>query len=125
MEKNAIEKMGDILIWPLFKNSDSFLRRIREPYMITAMTVTSIGIATLLFYPEESINTINNVVPITSLIDPKVVKFAVYLWSEATIFGFGARTFGRLSNNTLMTAWNHKNIVAVPIGAVIPQQQNA
>jgi hypothetical protein len=121
-EKNAIEKMGDILVWPLFKNSDRFLRRIREPYMIMAMTVSAIGISTLLFYPEESIKTLNSIIPISAVLEPKVVKFIMFLASEATIFGFGARTYGRLSNNSLMTAWNNKNIVAVPVGAVIPQQ---
>ena len=118
-EKNAIEKIGDIFVWPIFKNSDSFLKRIREPYMIIAITTTAIGVATLFFYPEKSINMINSVVPITSIIEPKAVKFATYLLSEATIFGFGARTFGRLSNNSLVTAWKNRTIVAISLGTVI------
>lgn len=117
--KNILEKMGDILVWPIFRNSDSFLKRIREPYMITAITVAAIGLTTVFFYPEQTVNTLNTVVPITSLIDPKTVKFLIFLGSEATIFGIGTRTLGRLCNDELQEAWKNKTVVAIPMGAVI------
>lgn len=118
-EKTTTEKIGDILVMPIFKNSDSLLKRIREPYMITAMTLAALGLTTLLFYPEETMSSINRVIPVSSMINPKTVKFALFLASELTILGFGARTVGRLSNTTLMNGWNDKTVMAIPLGAVI------
>ncbi len=121
-EKNKAEQIGEFLIRPIVKPFDSTLKRIREPYMITALTIAAISSVTLVFYPEECVEKIRNVFPFVSFLKPWIVKLAVFTGTEAIIFGFGTRTLGRLSHGDLITAWNSKSIVAIPLGAVIEEQ---
>ncbi len=118
-EKNKAEQIGELLIRPIVKPIDSTFKRIREPYMITALTIAAISCVTLVFYPEACAEKIRYVFPLISFLQPWIVKLAVFAGTEAIIFGFGTRTIGRLSQSDLMTAWNSKSIVAIPLGAVI------
>ena len=121
-EKNKAEQVGEFLIRPIVRPLDSTFKRIREPYMITALTIASISSVTLVFYPEECVEKIKYAFPLISFLQPWIVKLAVFAGTEAIILGFGTRTIGRLSQSDLMTAWNSKSIVAIPLGAVIEQQ---
>ncbi len=118
-EKNKAEQLGELLIRPIAMPLDGTFKRIREPYMITALTVAAISSVTLMFYPEEVVEKINFAFPLVSFIKPWFVKLAVFVGTESIIFGFGTRTIGRLSHGDLITAWNSRSIVAIPLGAII------
>ena len=118
-EKSRAEKLGDLLIRPVFKNADSALKHIREPYMITALTLAALGTVTLVFYPEQCAEFLTDTIPIGAVVKPWMVKFGVYLGTEATILGIGMRTIGRLSNLDLMSAWREKRVFPVPIGTIV------
>lgn len=118
-ETNKIEVLGDLLISPLFKNADRVLKHIKEPFMIVALTAASIGMTTLVFYPEECASFATTTLPFLSSIKPWMVKFGVYVGTELLIFGVGLRTFGRFSNADLYNAWKEKKIVSIPIGSII------
>lgn len=118
-QKGFLEKAGGILVSPFLRPCDGLLKNIKEPFMITAMTVSAMGLTTLFFYPEETVNALKVVFPFVSYIQPKVVKFAVFIGSEATLLGFGLRTYGRLSNAALVNAFESKTVVPLSLGTVI------
>lgn len=118
-EKNWAERWGDAMVRPVFKNTDTALRHIREPYMITALTLAAIGMVTLVFYPEKCGEFLTDTLPIGDYIKPWMIKFGVYLGTEAVILGAGLRTFGRYDNQELIDAWREKRILAIPMGTVI------
>lgn len=117
-QKGLLEKVGGILVSPFFRPCDGLLKNIKEPFMITALTVSAMGLTTLFFYPEESVNALHTLLPFTAYIQPKLVKFAVFLGSETIILGLGLRTFGRLSNKALVEGFENKTIVPLSLGTV-------
>ncbi len=121
-ETNRFEILGGLLISPLFKNADNILKHSRDPFMIAALTTAAIGMATLVFYPEECASFVLTAFPFLSVIKPWMVKFGVYVGTELTIFGVGLRTFGRFSNTELYHAWKEKKIVPIPIGSIIEKR---
>lgn len=118
-KKNTIERVGDLFVFPLFGGSDYFLKNIKEPYFITALTVVSIALTTLFFYPKKCAEFAVKIFPLFSSIEPWMVKFGTYVISQLTILGIGLRTLGRYSNQELNTAWKQKSIVSIPVGTVI------
>jgi len=108
---NALEKLGGYLVAPLMKPSDSLLKNIRNPLVITALTIGAIFVATLVFYPAVVVSLLQNIT---------VLKFAICSLVDVTILGLGLRTLGRLGvsgDNGLLSAWDKGEIIPVPIGA--------
>jgi len=117
--KNSLEKLGDILIKPSTLFVDYTLKNIRNPLMITALTVAAIAVVTLIFYPATVVAAVGTALPFIFKIQPWMIKFALFTAVEANILGLGLRTLGRLTNSTLMTAWNAREIQAVAVGTQV------
>jgi len=109
--KNTLEKIGEAMCKPIFGTADIGLRNIRNPLVITAITITIIAAITLVFYPGTfaALSTL--------AIQPWMVKFGFYLISQTTVLGVGLRGLGRLNNDAVAAAWNAKTIIPIPIGA--------
>jgi hypothetical protein len=116
-QKSTLEKIGSVLVSPLWNTSDAAFRNIRQPLFITALTAAALATTTLAYYPEEVFEMISKVVPLNR-IEPWTVKLTMWIASQTLILGFGLRTYGRLDNHHLKSAWDTKAIIAVPIGAV-------
>jgi hypothetical protein len=106
-KKNKIEKVGSFLRSGVGESLDYFLRNIKDPITIVALTSISMVAATICFYPAQSMA----LVPFITHIKPYMVKFSLYLISQITVLGIGLRTFGRLNNLELMEQWNNKSLI--------------
>lgn len=113
--KGPAERLGDLLVWPIFRTGDGLLKRIAEPYMVTLLALAAIGICTFVFYPDKVLEWI----PVNQLIQPWMIRISLYALSQMTLLGFGLRTFGRLNNSELMDPWNNRTIEPVSLGTKI------
>lgn len=108
---NALEKIGNALSKPVLATTDLGLRNIRNPLVITAITIAVIALITLVFYPV----TVAGVIAFS--IQPWVLKLSFYLIAQITTLGIGLRALGRLNNNAIAVAWNAKTILPIQIGS--------
>lgn len=115
--KNWIERAGDILLAPYTSSTDRVLRDIDKPYMVTALTLAALGIATLVYYPEQTAELALKVAPLKDYVMPWMVKFGVYIATESVILGVGLRTLGRQSDRELVSDWRGGRVVAIPLGS--------
>ncbi len=123
---NLLERIGRGIIKPSFGTGDRVLKHITEPHVVTALALAALAGVTFLFYPDLTSEVVVRVIPITKSIEPWMIKFAGFIASQATILGVGWNILGRLYNQTLMQAWKDKQIVPIPLGAVMrnpPQNQ--
>lgn len=118
-EKSPIEKLGHAIAAPIVRFTDATLRNLKNPVFITASTVVAIVVVSAAFYPAQTLAIIGMVAPPLLKIKAWMVKFAVFSLCEATIIGVAVRTFSRLSNETLMSAWRRRELVPISIGDLI------
>lgn len=123
-EKRWLERAGDLMIAPVHRTADFSLRNLTNPLMITTLTVAMAALATLVYYPDQTIETVLKVLPEHRLLTLSGMKFSAYLGVQWLILGLGARTMGRLINGSLMQAWTERRIVPISVGTVI-QANNA
>lgn len=109
-DKNRMEKIGEALSKPLLSSLDMVTRNIRKPLFVTAVAIAVIVLLTLVFYPSTFTGVVGKVV------QPWVIKFGCYVALQMTILGIGIRAIGRLQNETIIAAWNAKEIFALQIG---------
>lgn len=115
-EKHFLENIGERLGYPFFKGGDAALRNIRNPPMVVAMTIIGVATATFLFYPDITIQTTVKVFPQISYVESWMVKFTGYSFTNSVILSMGLRTFGRLSNQELMSEWTKKRLIPIHMG---------
>jgi hypothetical protein len=118
LEPSRIEKMGHSLANILLKPLDVVLTQIRNPAVIAALTVASLLMTAIIFYPGETMLILTRVLPFLKHLQAGHVKFSFYVLSQVMIFGLGLRTMGRLSNTDLMDAFRKKEIFPIPLGAI-------
>jgi hypothetical protein len=116
---NFLEKAGRGFLAPAFVPLDQLLQNIKNPLVITALTVTAIAIVTIAFYPATSASMIGTLFPFIFKIQPWMLKFAVFAAVELNILGIGIRTLGRLCNAELMQAWTRREVIPISIGAQV------
>ena len=116
---HPLEKVGGAILSPLFKPLDQILQNIKNPLVITALTTTALAIATLIFYPVHFMDILTKAIPLIGRIQPWMVKLALFCVVELNILALGLRTLGRLSNATLVQAWNRRDVEPIAIGAQI------
>lgn len=114
-QKNVIEKVGQFLVTPITSPLDLTLRNIQRLLVINSLALAAMSLVTIAFYPEHFIHVIERFAPFL-LFKVSTLKLISYIASQSIILGFGVRTFGRLCNNELMTAWNQRIITSVPLG---------
>lgn len=124
--KGYLERVGEVLTFPLIRPLDFALRNLQNPLFITALVIVGIVATSILFYPATFISVIGTVVPPLLLITPSVGKFTLYLLLQSTILGLFMRTWGRLNpSGGIMAAWNQRNdlgerrLVPITIGVRI------
>lgn len=121
IKKNSLEKVGEVVSRPFLRPLDFLLREIKNPVVITAITVTLIAITTLIFYPAHFMLAVGSVLPFLVKVQPWMVKFALYIAVEVVIAAIGLRIFGRMCNTELRRLWNNNEIMPIYIGAKIEQ----
>lgn len=115
-ERNIGERIGNLLMKPIFQPLNFLAREIKNPLVIVALTTTLIAITTLVFYPTELMAVVGTVFPFAMKIRPWMVKFALFLTVEGTICAIGLRAFSRLCNERLVAAWHARSILPLHIG---------
>jgi hypothetical protein len=116
-EKNAFERIGEIVVKPIFLPLNFLVREIKNPLVIVALTTSLIAIATLIFYPTQFMAVCYTALPFLAKVKPWMVKFALYLVAEGTITALGMRALGRLCNRELVRAWHAREIIPIHLGA--------
>jgi membrane-bound ClpP family serine protease len=116
--KNRLDTVGSVVFKPLSIFVDHTLRNIRNPLMITVLTIIAIAATTFAFYPTFVLTSIGKILPLALQLQPWVVKLAVFTAIEIQILGLGLRTLGRLSNPVLIQAWIKREISPLSIGAL-------
>lgn len=117
-QKNRLERLGEIILKPIFHPTDLFFRNIRNPLVILAMTATAIALVSIAFYPTQFMAGVYTVAPFLKLAEPWMVKFALYVTTQSFILGLGLRTLGRQNNEALMTALRARGLAAIPLGSI-------
>ena len=120
--KTVLEHAGRVLTKPLLGLGDHSLMNLTNPLMIVALTTASAVAVTIAFYPKQLMDAISKVVPPVRKIKAEHVKLGLFILVEATILGIGLRTFGRLSNSSLMAAWTQRTIMPILLGTVVIRQ---
>ncbi len=114
---NRLEKLGHFLSKPILQPLNFFLREIKNPLVILALTVSLVAIATLIFYPAQFMLVVTTVLPFLAKVEPWMVKLALFVCVETVILGIGLRALGRMCNKELRKQWHDQKIVPVHIGA--------
>ncbi|MEC7839182.1 MAG: hypothetical protein VX777_03985 [Chlamydiota bacterium] len=101
--KTLIEKTGDMMLWPWLNIPGKVIKIGTDARIITvaATTLALLG-NTYLFYPRETLDSINYIILLLPTIPFAYIKFAGWLATCELITGLGARTFGRVDNPALM-----------------------
>lgn len=120
---SRLEKAGRALLAPAFTPIDQLLRNIKNPLVITALTIMAIAIVTIAFYPATVITAVGTVLPFIFNIQPWMLKLTLFLAVELNILAIGMRTLGRLNNASLMQAWTRREIIPIMIGTQIRSSQ--
>lgn len=109
-EPNFLEKVGNIGTWPVENLPRIVKNSLTDPKVVTvALTIGSMYLDSMLFYPEETTDTVSTAWSLVPKIPYWAGKFALYLLSIETIAAYAARAEGRFMNSTLMTAFYKKN----------------
>ncbi|MBA3721061.1 MAG: hypothetical protein H0W88_01500 [Parachlamydiaceae bacterium] len=116
---NVFEKIGEGCISPFTIPTDVALLNIKNPLMITTLTIVAIAIVTIVFYPVQFLNVVSTVAPFLLNIKASSIKFTLFASSELLILGLGIRTLSRLFNDNLMAAWTRREIIPISIGTEI------
>lgn len=117
--KNLAERLGDKLLNPVFKPTDFMMRNIKNPLFIVILTVVAVALVTLAFYPTAVVAAAGAVIPAVFYIQPWMLKLGLYAVVQSTIFCLGMRTIGRMKNPVLVQAWNSRELVPIPMGAIV------
>lgn len=120
--KTRLERLGDVMVYPIMRMADHTMRNIRNPLMILSVTLTAILAVTILFYPEELMRTISTLIPIAQKLKPWMIKGGLFTALQTTILGMGIRTFGRLDpSGALWSIWNLKprHIIPIAVGTQV------
>jgi hypothetical protein len=117
-ERNWGENAGSAMIYLVNRGTDLSLRNLTNPVIVPVLGTLAVGIATLVWYPDETIQVIEDVLP-DGLITPERIKLVSYLTSLDVITGVVMRAIGRMSNKNLSTAWNTQKIVPIQLGTTI------
>jgi hypothetical protein len=113
---NYLEKIGDRMLHPFTTAADRTLKNIRNPAVLSSITITALALVTIAYYPSQLIKVIKNFVPF--LFEVKNLRFGLYAVSQYHILALGIRTLGRLSNHShLLPAWTRREIVPISIGS--------
>lgn len=116
-EKTKMERLGDVIVYPIMRISDHTLRNIRNPLMILSVTITAIAVVTILFYPEELVKSVAKVVPYAAHFKPWMVKVTLYTLLQINVLGLCLRTLGRLDpSGELWELWDAAPRAIFPIG---------
>lgn len=70
------------------------------------MIAIAMFVASIVFYPEVSIELFAKIFPFILSIKPWMIRPAIYIAVQLTVLGVGLRTFGHLQNRELMDRWN-------------------
>lgn len=115
---SRFEKIGDALAGLILKPLDTIMKEFRNPVVIVALTITLLFIASIIFYPVQSMAIACRLLPFLKYVRPAHIKAALYVFSQTVILGLGLRSVSRLSNPELMNAFQRHQIIPIPIGAV-------
>lgn len=115
-KKNRAEHFGTALRWGVGHVADVLLKEIKNPIMIVGLTSLALLGVTIAFYPGTLLAVTAKVFPIAFKVKPWMVKMALYILVQTTIAGVGIRTFGRLSNETLVREWDSGRLRAIHLG---------
>lgn len=114
---NLIERIGDVLSYPVFRPLNSLFQNITNPLVLTALVVAGIALTTLLFYPAQFIAAVQYVLPFIARIESWMLRFVLFAAIETAILGIGLRALGRMCNEPLKAAWINGNLEAHHIGS--------
>lgn len=115
--KNFCEKCGHLISQPFVAPANFLLREIKNPLVISAITISLIAAATLIFYPTQFVAAATTLFPFLVKIKPWMIKLGLFTCVEITITAVGIRALGRLLNKELLHAWQSQKIIPVHIGA--------
>lgn len=117
-EVGRLESIGRTFSWAV-QPVDLLLKNIRNPLVIISLTMTSLFVATIAFYPLQAWTAAVTVFPfLEKAATPHVLQAGCYFLTQATIAGLGIKAFGRLSNQDLLDRYLTGQVIAIPIGAI-------
>lgn len=110
IQKNILEKCGDLGLWMAEKFPGKAWRLMKEPRWVTiVLTCISLFGVSLLFYRKETIGYAERFIAKFPLPSYEQAKFATYLAVVGHIFAASSRAYGRFSNEELMKRWYSNN----------------
>lgn len=114
--KSKLEILGEGLSKPALGLTNYALQNIRNPLMITALTLAAIGVTTILFYPDQFVRQVVQFMPFALCLKAWMIKAGLYAATQMMIIGVGLRTLGRLNNLQLRNAWAQRQVIPIFIG---------
>ncbi|MEC7839183.1 MAG: hypothetical protein VX777_03990 [Chlamydiota bacterium] len=116
-QKGLSEKIGELLFLPVGGGADRLIRFANSRAGVITSTVITLAAASFWWYSEECSSLILTIIPVSSTINPGIIKFSVYCLTQLSIVGIGLRSFGRYNNSELTNAWKNKTILHINLGA--------
>ena len=114
--QNWAEKVGLVLAMPVLKPANFFVREIRNPLIILALTVAAVSFVTFLFYPAEFAAVAYDILPSLAHLPGWMMKAALFTLIEMAVAGVGLRALGRVCNQALLGPWQERRIEPIHIG---------
>lgn len=117
--RNILERVGNFMTRPFLMPTDYLLREIKNPLVITALTVAALAVASFIFYPAQFLSVVYTIIPIAKSLQLWMVKAAAYTAINILIAGVGIRTIGRLCNSKLMKVQREGNLAPITLGSQV------
>lgn len=116
-ESNRLDAGGSILAKIVAVPLDIAIRNFKTPMAAVIFTIVGLAVATIFFYPMQTVAAVRFLFPWASHIGIGHVRACAYGVLQAVILGFGLRGLGRLNNANLMQAYRLGQIEPVAIGS--------
>lgn len=101
------EYWGDLLLKPFTFPIDTFLKYFNWQVILIVIVFSSLIGTTLFYYPDYFLKLIEKAIPFFSAAQMKFVCFVIV---QVYLNGLFIRSLGRLSNQTLKSAWDSEVI---------------
>lgn len=120
---SKVEALAHKALRPLQYPIDKVLKNIKEPGYIAAICVTLLGVNTMLWYPDKTLEALQAVCSPVFDLETWMLKFGAFLTSETVITALMVRTMARLHDTALVQAWKDHQVFHVHMGTKVIRAQ--
>ena len=104
---SGTERVGSLLLKPLYKIIDWVSDYIQKPFIIVLITLIVALVAIFAFYNIPAFVFLGKIFP------SKLIRSLLFFYIELHLFGMGCRAFGRFNNPALIDLWKNDQLTPI------------